>query len=523
MEAQIPSTPPLSQIVRDAEPSLVCIRTPSSSGSGFVVDLSGNVITNSHVVGSHTEVTLEFVNGETHNGLVIGVHPSLDLACIRLSENLTLKPLPLGDSGSAQVGEDVVAIGYPMSDFLKGSPTVTRGIISAKRVDSLQTDAAINPGNSGGPLLDSHGNAIGVNTSVLAPVAGQSIGGIGFAIPIDDVKEALDLLASGTHPTSPKVHHLEASKQGASVLHHIGNGGFSIAMPQAWTPNQFNQQGTLFFLDDNYFSVNVIKVDNAFSLQDFADDMYRWWHEEAGSWTDGSATWHGRSRGSSRNNFSLSLRGDRGDGSGMRTGRVEWSLFSSPTNSRHLISADLNVAHDYVGAGRTRSKRGEGARELSRTIASFLDTVSIWDTYWSDHYYWSISAAPGWHSTHCDDLGLILNSTEQDAYLTVDIVDVADHVTAEELCKDAVAEHLTKEDAWQQWDVLSSHEDDYEGHNWYRINFRYKPHGYQPAVICIIQVGRSGSLEYVVTARTNEHRISEHAVAIDHMLESFRF
>ncbi|MYD74693.1 MAG: hypothetical protein F4Y11_10980 [Chloroflexi bacterium] len=160
---------------------------------------------------------------------------------------------------------------------------------------------------------------------------------------------------------------------------------------------------------------------------------------------------------------------------------------------------------------------------MSETIASAVKAISVWDTYWSDLYHWSIAAAPGWKATQNSESSLVLNPGDDTTYVTVDIIDVDDYVPTEELCKDAVANQLTKEDAWQGWDILSSHEDDYEGHNWYRINFRFRPQGYHPAVVCIVQVGRSGSLEYIVTARVDERGVSEHAAAIDHMLESFRF
>lgn len=519
MEAQFPSTPPLSQIVRDAEPSLVCIRTPHSSGSGFVVDTDGHVITNAHVVGQHPDVVVEFVNGDTYTGIVVGVHPHLDLACIRLPSGLTITSLAMGDSASTQVGEDVVAIGYPLSDILKGSPTVTRGIISAKRVDGLQTDAAINPGNSGGPLLDSHGRVIGVNTSVLAPMDGRTVEGIGFAIPIDDVKQNLDLLTSGRHAASTTVSVSKAGQQRASTVYHFGDGGFSVAVPSIWTLYQSDQRSPVFLSEDSSLSLSILRVDADYNLHRHVDSMYKWQQDEVRLWPEGSVTWHGKASTSDGDLYSISCQGDRGDGRGMRSALIEWSLLRSATGSTHLLFADLEVPYDR---GRQTWKRVRRSK-LSKTIASVVNTISIWDTYWSDLYYWSIAAAPGWSSTQYSDVGLVLKPGDNGTYVTVDIVDVDDYVPAEELCKDAVADQLTKENAWQGWDVLSSHENDYEGHNWYRINFRYQPHGYLPAVICIIQVGRSGSLEYIVTARTDESQISEHAVAIDHMLESFRF
>ena len=141
-------TPPLSEIVRSTETGLVHIDTPTGTGSGFVIDTEGHIITNAHVVERHSALEVEFVDGTKVDGTVLGRDEEIDLACIVISNNSTLDPLPMGDSDDAHVGEDVLAMGYPLGDILKGSPTVTRGIISARRVDALQTDAAINPGTA---------------------------------------------------------------------------------------------------------------------------------------------------------------------------------------------------------------------------------------------------------------------------------------------------------------------------------------------------------------------------------------
>lgn len=184
-----------AEIVRKVEPSLVCVKTPTSAGSGFVVGDPGIVITNAHVVERESSPMIEFVNGATVKGFVYGRDEDLDVASVtlphrtsRLKEQVDVIPLSLGDSDATMVGEEVLALGFPLSEVLKGSPTVTRGIISAKRPGSLQTDAAINPGNSGGPLVNARGEVIGVNTSVIDMAHGRNIEGIGFAVPINDFK-----------------------------------------------------------------------------------------------------------------------------------------------------------------------------------------------------------------------------------------------------------------------------------------------------------------------------------------------
>jgi serine protease Do len=178
------------------------IRKQPSLGSGFVIDESGYILTNHHVVANASEVEV-FIDGEKTTKLkakVIGSDAKNDVALIKVQPGSYLRPLKLGDSDPVRVGESVVAIGNPFGL----SHTVTAGIISAKnRVigqgpydNFLQTDASINPGNSGGPLFNSSGEVIGINAAVSA--AGQ---GLGFAIPINQAKKLLpDLKKYGRIP-----------------------------------------------------------------------------------------------------------------------------------------------------------------------------------------------------------------------------------------------------------------------------------------------------------------------------------
>lgn len=169
------------------------IRKQPSLGSGFVIDDSGYILTNHHVVANASEVEV-FVDDDKHTKLkakVIGSDRKTDVALIQVKPGSFLHPLTLGNSDPVKVGESVVAIGNPFGL----SHTVTAGIISAKnRVigqgpydNFLQTDASINPGNSGGPLFNAKGEVIGINTAISA--SGQ---GLGFAIPINQAKQLLD-------------------------------------------------------------------------------------------------------------------------------------------------------------------------------------------------------------------------------------------------------------------------------------------------------------------------------------------
>ena len=170
-------------------------------GSGFVIDKDGHILTNYHVIADARQVEVTMHNRKKYKATVIGTDPTHDLAVIQIQAP-SLTPAVLGDSKNLQVGQKVYAIGNPFG--LSG--TMTRGIVSSIRPvkepngatidDAIQTDAAINPGNSGGPLMNWHGEVIGINTMILSSV-GQNAG-IGFAIPINAAKAVLnDLVTLG--------------------------------------------------------------------------------------------------------------------------------------------------------------------------------------------------------------------------------------------------------------------------------------------------------------------------------------
>ena len=161
-------------------------RKAQSLGSGFVIDPSGIVITNNHVVGDANDIVVIFTDGRKLKAKVIGKDPKVDVAVLKVESDKPLKTVKFGDSDKMRVGDGVMAVGNP---FGLGE-TVTAGIISARNrnIDSgpyddfLQTDASINKGNSGGPLFNMQGEVIGINTAILSP-SGGSIG-IGFATPV---------------------------------------------------------------------------------------------------------------------------------------------------------------------------------------------------------------------------------------------------------------------------------------------------------------------------------------------------
>jgi 2-alkenal reductase len=192
------------------------------SGTGFVWDAAGHIVTNDHVVQGAGELAVRLASGQVLPARIVGTAPNYDLAVIRVDNTRSLPPpVAIGTSDDLKVGQLVFAIGNPFGL----DQTLTTGIISALKrrlptaagreiTNVIQTDAAINPGNSGGPLLDSAGRVIGVNTAILSP-SGTSAG-IGFAIPIDSVNRVVpELIRRGYVPT-PGIGIIAASEAAAT-------------------------------------------------------------------------------------------------------------------------------------------------------------------------------------------------------------------------------------------------------------------------------------------------------------------
>ncbi len=193
----------------------------TATGSGFVIDKEGHLLTNNHVVEGAEDVTVKLGDSdETYDAEVVGTDPGTDLALLKVdAPEKDLHPLKLGRSEEVEVGDPVVAIGNPFGL----DRTVTSGIVSAlqRQIQApngfsiskvIQTDAAINPGNSGGPLINAQGEVIGINSQIATGGGGNGNVGIGFAIPIDTISEELDQLKE-----TGEVQHAYIGIQGGTV------------------------------------------------------------------------------------------------------------------------------------------------------------------------------------------------------------------------------------------------------------------------------------------------------------------
>ncbi|MBO9532734.1 MAG: trypsin-like peptidase domain-containing protein [Solirubrobacteraceae bacterium] len=195
-----------NEIYSQVKNGVVQIKTSDGSGTGFVIDKNGTIVTNAHVVSGSTNVKVYFDDSNDGvDGTVTGTDVSSDLASVKVDpKDAKLVPLALADSDDVNPGDEVLAIGYPLGL----DRTLTEGIVSGlgRQIQAqngfsidkvIQTDASINPGNSGGPLIDSRGRVIGVNSQIATSSAAGGNTGIGFAIPSNTVRAVIPKLAAG--------------------------------------------------------------------------------------------------------------------------------------------------------------------------------------------------------------------------------------------------------------------------------------------------------------------------------------
>ncbi|MBT2490453.1 trypsin-like peptidase domain-containing protein [Streptomyces sp. ISL-96] len=252
----------VAAVAAKALPSVVTIEAQGGdgeggTGTGFVYDVQGHIVTNNHVVASAAdggELSVTFSNGKKYDAEVVGRAEGYDVAVLKLkSAPAGLAPLPLGDSDKVAVGDSTIAIGAPFGL----SNTVTTGIISAKNrpvasgdgqnskasyMSALQTDASINPGNSGGPLLDARGAVIGINSAIQSAGTGgfgQSQAGsigLGFAIPVNQAKTVAQQLIKTGEPVYPVIGatvSMDPKSDGGAVIADRGTGGTAAVPPDS--------------------------------------------------------------------------------------------------------------------------------------------------------------------------------------------------------------------------------------------------------------------------------------------------
>ena len=288
------------QLFEQASPSVVYISTrrrvidywsrdvmsvPQGTGSGFIWDELGHVVTNFHVIEGASEAEVRLNDGRTYNAGLVGASPMHDLAVLRINVPFDRPPaVPIGTSGDLKVGQKVFAIGNPFGlDY-----TLTSGLVSAlDRTLSerggatirhlIQTDAAINPGNSGGPLLDSAGRLIGINTAIYSPSGAYA--GIGFAVPVDTVNRIVpQLIADGEYrgPSlgiifDERLNDLIASRTGIEGVVVLGVEPDSAAASAGLRGTTLERNGAL-VLGDVVIAIDGERVDSVQAIVEALDE-----------------------------------------------------------------------------------------------------------------------------------------------------------------------------------------------------------------------------------------------------------
>ncbi len=261
--------------------SLNAVEIPQGTGSGFIWDTHGRIVTNYHVISDANRIKVTMADHTTWKAVLIGAAPDKDLAVLQIDKPLhTLKPIPIGESANLQVGQKVFAIGNPFGL----DHTMTSGIISAldreiKAITGrvikgvIQIDAAINPGNSGGPLLDSAGRLIGVNTAIFSPSGAYA--GIGFAVPVQEVNRVIPQIIRDGRMIKPGIG---ASLADSRMVRQLGINGILILRVQSGGPaEKAGLRPTTQFRGEIVLGDIITQVNgnNVLSYNDIRDEIER--------------------------------------------------------------------------------------------------------------------------------------------------------------------------------------------------------------------------------------------------------
>ena len=190
----------LADLIESIQAGAVQVTTSSGSASGFIITSDGLVITNEHVVSGESSVSVWLTTGRRYDANVLERDAISDLALLQIAGGGSFQAIAVGDPNTVRMGDEVLALGFPLADTIGTNLTVTRGIISSTRTENgvqlLQTDAATNPGSSGGPLVNSDGEVIGVNTSRIEETSsGRPVSNIGFAVSVSELERRLPTLS----------------------------------------------------------------------------------------------------------------------------------------------------------------------------------------------------------------------------------------------------------------------------------------------------------------------------------------
>ena len=537
-------TPTLAQMVESIASGLVYIETSTGSGSGFIIDTDGLVVTNAHVVERFESVDVALADGSQYKGSVLGIDEVADLALVRLQSSDQFEVMRLGNSDDTQVGDDVIALGFPLLYELGSSPTVTRGIISSKRVangvEELQTDAAINPGNSGGPLVDRHGRVIGVNYAELALSDGSPVDNIGFSVAINELKSRMNALARGNDVLLP------TPTPGVWTEYRNEEFGYSIDIAPGWHLDEETDDGDAkFWNEDGTASLDVYAYDLSadVSLTEFAeyvrDDLVE--IAEAKAWDvfeiidfvgvqrDGDNYYWLEYRWRSSDEFCVSH-------------DVELIILSSHHPAKpygfNVVGGVCEHIYEYYSEQVNNMVGSLADWTTTRTALAPTPTPTPepWTQYRNEEYGYGIDIAPGWYlEEETDDGDVVFRSANDAAFLDVFIYDLSDDAyTLAEFAnwiKDDVA-YGAQQGSWEVFDVLDFAEVRRDDDEYYWLEYNWQ----ESDEYCVTNISRYIVLSslyptepygprkpygFSVNGGVCEHRINEYSEQLNAMLGSF--
>ena len=391
----VPSATPLpttvTEVVKNVEKGIVLVESDGGLGSGFIIDSDGRLITNAHVVGREPKVLVIMHDETEYEADVLGIDELADVAVVQLPPGRLLHPVPLGDSSLAEVGDEVIVMGYPL-----GLKTVSSGIVSAKLtlrgVEHIQTDAAINPGNSGGPLLNSTGHVIGINTSKIEETgSGRPVDNIGFAIAINEAKARLQDLTAGMSVLDPTPPPVPDPDEGW-VRYKNGEYGYSIDVPPAWSfSTEFEDEKYAHFRSSDGQALTEVRaydIPDSFSLREFAEQRLD------------TLNVAGLSELTSLLEIDRFERMDETQDEYYQiTYRYQPTADDCVSDvTEHVRLSSLYPAKPY-GFGISVSVCEDSLEDHVFDRESILGTFLEWRTYASPAYGYSINIAPNWHLT----------------------------------------------------------------------------------------------------------------------------
>ena len=393
-------TPRLSipQVVANARPGVVQILTDTAGGSGFVIDAGGLVVTNAHVVERNPKAQVRV--GETgYEGEILGIDERADLALVQIAaDGDRFTPVPLGDSSLVRLGEEVVIIGYPLF-----SESVTVGAVSARTyengVELLQTDTAVNPGNSGGPMLNAHGDVVGVVFAKIEETpSGRPVENMGFAVSVNELKARLNSLRAGENvyykPPEPR-----PDPPNGWGIYRNGEYGYTIFTAPGWTVDAGSETADYaeFLTEDGAGSLEIHSEEFGAptSLTEFAERRRGALQAaaRAGGWRSFAVESLERVEKSDDEYYLLRYRSQKtaGDCASRHVERIR----------RSEDYPDEKPYGFVISGGICES----GVADYAFDVEAMADGFMEWEAFASPTYGYSMNIAPGWHLSTVRDGG----------------------------------------------------------------------------------------------------------------------